>query len=506
MEPSENPYAAVGGIVFGAAHVGRADEVAVVQDRVLLSPAGPGATAIVGPPRIGKSSLAYHAFMRPETKQRHPMLLPVWINVRIHPDAGRLFRKFVEDLWLLLEDEPTAELDGPLRRRYERVVDNTRDWVELQGDVQQFLKSVKAQGWRPVLILDEFDAAREVFQPGAFQCLRELAYYPEWKIGLVTTSRRELRDIVNRADPVESTFPGIFRTVELLCFDEAELRELVGLQPGRAQDPETPAVIRRLVELTGGHPYLASIVLDRFCGGTQSDSALDRIEAAAAAARTDFHRYYRDLEDLLRSDGRMQALLEILYGPQVTATQDDAERLLREGLIRVADNSYLSFSDHFDDYLRLVGRRSDFWQSWLETENALREVVETTLVGMHGTDWVPGVRRTRPKLADMLDKCAEMQQREQRAFGDWASTRLLDFTYPQNLYELMAAHWDEFGKLLGHDKRYWSDRFQLLSKVRNPMAHNRMLAVVTPAERDLFTSYCAEILGILAASDAPGPA
>ncbi|MEK8106422.1 Swt1 family HEPN domain-containing protein [Micromonospora sp. M12] len=247
-------------------------------------------------------------------------------------------------------------------------------------------------------------------------------------------------------------------------------------------------------------------MLDRFCGGPQSGTASDRIEAAAVAARTDFHRYYRDLEDLLRSDGRMQALLEILYGPQVTATQDDAERLLREGLIRVADDSYRSFSDHFGDYLRLVGRRSDFWQSWLETENALREVVETTLVGMHGTDWVPGVRRTRPKLADMLDKCAEMQQREQRAFGDWASTRLLDFTYPQNLYELMAAHWDVFGKLLGHDKRYWSDRFQLLSKVRNPMAHNRMLAVVTPAERDLFASYCAEILGILAASDAPSPA
>lgn len=60
--------------------------------------------------------------------------------------------------------------------------------------------------------------------------------------------------------------------------------------------------------------------------------------------------------------------------------------------------------------------------------------------------------------------------------------------------------------MFGHDKRYWSDRFQLLSKVRNPMAHNRMLAVVTPVERDLFASYCAEILGILAASDVPGPA
>jgi hypothetical protein len=88
-------------------------------------------------------------------------------------------------------------------------------------------------------------------------------------------------------------------------------------------------------------------------------------------------------------------------------------------------------------------------------------------------------------------------EREQQSFGQRASGRLLDFTYPRQLYALMASYWDIFGKILGHDKKYWNERFELLSKVRNPMVHNRMLAV-TPAERELFEAYCVEILEILA--------
>jgi hypothetical protein len=70
------------------------------------------------------------------------------------------------------------------------------------------------------------------------------------------------------------------------------------------------------------------------------------------------------------------------------------------------------------------------------------------------------------------------RSRESRAYGDRASDRLLDFTYPRDLYDLMASHWDVFGKLLGRDKAYWEARFVLLAKVRNPMVEKRDAALL----------------------------
>jgi hypothetical protein len=505
MTSAGNPFATVGAIVYGDTHIGRTSHIEALHQRV-LAPSPPGATAIVGPPRIGKSSLAYHVFMRPEVREAYPRLLRVWINVRLQPGGERLFRKLADSVWTMITEQDGEKEDQALRRRYDRVRDPTRDWYELQDDAQQFLKLVRGRGWKVVLILDEFDSAREVFkaQPGTFQALRELADNPDWSIGLVTTSRRELRDIVDTADPAESTFYGIFRELWVTCFDQAEMADLAARVPMTMSADDSGHLACQLRGLTGGHPFLASLVLDRLCARTTDTTfRAARLDTAVAETRTDFRKYYRDLTDLLRSDGRFRALLEILLGPQITATIDDAERLLHEGLLAADGDGYRAFSDDFGQYLTMVGRETDYWPSWVSVEHGLRDLVEEVLTTAYPDGWPERVRQARPSLGEQLDKWVKLMEREQRSFGERASSRLLDFTYPKDLYVLIASYWDQFGKILGHDKKYWNDRFELLSKVRNPMVHNRMLAV-TPAERELFHAYCAEILELL--TEYAGPA
>ena len=497
MTSAGNPFATVGAIVYGEAHIGRMAQIDVLHQRV-VAPSPPGATAIVGPPRIGKSSLAYHVFMRPEVREAQPRLLPVWINVGLQPGGERLFRKLADEVWTMITDQDEEE-DQALRRRYDRVRDRSRDWYELQNDTQQFLKLVRQRGWKVALILDEFDSAREVFKalPGTFQALRELADNPDWSIGLVTTSRRELRDIVDQGDPAESTFPGIFRELPVTCFDQAELADLTGRAPIAMSADDREQLTGRLRGLTGGHPFLASLVLDRLCAmATDMAFSSKRLETAVAETRTEFRTYYRDLTELLRSDRRFRALLEILLGPQISSTIDDAERLLHEGLLVADGDGYRAFSDDFGQYLTMVGRETDYWPTWVSVEHGLRDLVEEVLTSAYPDGWPEGVRRARPSLSEQFDKWVKLMEREQRSFGERASGRLLDFTYPKDLYILIASYWDRFGKILGHDKKYWNDRFELLSKVRNPMVHNRMLAV-TPAERELFHAYCTEILEVL---------
>ena len=71
---------------------------------------------------------------------------------------------------------------------------------------------------------------------------------------------------------------------------------------------------------------------------------------------------------------------------------------------------------------------------------------------------------------------------------------LLAYTYPMDLYALMAADWPHFAEpFLGPDKRAWATKFSVLAKVRTPLAHNREEAV-NEAERVQAEGVCREIL------------
>lgn len=507
QEPSGNPFATVGHPVHGDGHVGRTGPMEVLRERVLSHPTA-GATAIIGPPRIGKSSLAYHVFMRPEVRQAYPQLLPVWMNVRTQAGIQQVFRRLSDDVWDALTErsdrsDQSDRIDRIDRRTadaYHRAVEPGLPWAQAQSETQEFLRLVRRRGWRVVLILDEFDAARDVFrtEPGTFQALREIAYNLDWNIGLVTTSRRELREIVDMADPDESTFAGIFRSLFLTCFDAGELGALVSRVPSPPPDDGRGAAVARLGDLTGGHPYLASVLLDRVCSAGRGAPVrlLDAIEGLAPALPAEFQYYYRDLEELLRADGRLRALLEVVLGPQLVVTPDDAQVLLQQGLVRVREGAYRAFSDDFQQFLTLIGRKLGHWDNWMTVERRIRDLIESVFEDRYGTDWPTGLRKVRPKLIPMLDHCEELRARELRSFGARGSTRILDFTYPKDLYDLMASHWDLFGRFLKKDKSYWNERFSLLAKVRNPMVHNRM-SVVTAVEQRTFQVYCDEIMEML---------
>src|SRR5262249_23305845 len=142
------------------------------------------------------------------------------------------------------------------------------------------------------------------------------------------------------------------------------------------------------------------------------------------------------------------------------------------------------------------GRSTDAWQTWTKVENGLRDLVERRLVEEFGTGWEDEGRRQKPKLAKLLDECDGRRKREQRSYGPLASQRLGDFAYPRDLCSLINGFWPVFRGALGHDTRYWNDRFELFAKVRNPMAHNRISAV-SSAERQTFLGYCEELMELL---------
>ena len=292
-----------------------------------------------------------------------------------------------------------------------------------------------------VAILDEFDAARTIFTRSApFELLRAIAYEPDVRVALITTSRRTLPEIVVRSTAELSTFPQIFGLpVTLGCFGGSELTALIQRSPS-ADESLQKALFAWLGRETGGQPFLSSALLsvlhDWWADGG-APSSLSEAEwqfgkAVAACGQLIVDHHERMLE-LLRGEGRLTKLLEVLFGPQETAGPLDAERMAREGIIKETDDGWAAYFEGFHQYLGLLEgtRTSDNWRLWQRTETGLRATLAIALKTAYGDLWQVELAESQARLAA---ECEDRREHGRSVYGEPApDDNLLEYAYPADL-------------------------------------------------------------------------
>lgn len=491
----ENPFANYGGIVHGHRFIGRQEDLRVIENRT-IRPSEPGNLAIVGDSRIGKSSLVHQAVLEQRERLLRDRQIPVWINLGRFESGTQFFRTMVSDCYDELED--LGWLNEAIVSARDRVLREELPWSAEYSRIQRFFQRIRQAKYRILFVLDEFDHARHLFQGdiSGFQSLRELSYRPEWRVTFITVSRRTLRDIELQTQAI-STFDLIFHKHFLRMFNEEEMEEFyqrlasIGL-------PVNAEVHSKLRYYCGGHPFLLDVLAYEAVEGFRENRCLD-LENAAHKVEHAFLGLYDHMAAILDEDKSLSQLLQILFGPIVNVKQSDVDQLLRYGFVREScSGKYVSFSEHFQAYLRLREREVDLWPIWKETEIALRNVINAKMIDQYGESWISKLEKSRPNLKPIFSKCRDAQKKEDKSFGSRASNSLLDFTYPQDLFDIISVEWRVFGSVFKKDKRYWTDRGQLLSKIRNPLAHNRDQSLYDH-DRQIAEGYCKEILSILQA-------
>ena len=488
----ENLFADYGNIVRGKRFIGRRDDLQVIENRV-IRPREAGNLAIIGEPRIGKSSLVYKAIIERKDKLIAKRFLPIWINLATYDRAPLFFRSLVTRC--VDEIEELDWLSKPVRCAADRVLQDELSWSEGYGRIQRFFEKVRQSRIRVLFILDEFDNARRLFRGdiSGFQGLRELSYRPEWRVTYITTSRRTIRDIEIQTQAI-STFDGTFRKHYLAMFGEEDLQEYFA-RLASIGISATSALKEHVAFYCGGHPYLLEMLGYEILEVFRDKQRIDAEKAAQRIAQ-DFLAQYDRMVDLLREDGSLSKLLQVLFGPIVDVKQTDVDELLRYGFIKPGEqDTYVAFSGHFQTFLSLVEREVDLdlWPIWRETEIALRHLVSTTMLEQCGERWIEKLEKARPNLKAIFEQCREAQKKEEKSFGSRASRNLIDFTYPQDLFAIIFAEWNTFKAVFGKDKNYWAQRSDLLAKIRNPLAHNRDKALYD-YERQIAEGYSKEIL------------
>jgi len=169
----DNPFADYGNIFEGNRFVGRKSETVTIHNRVLGS--NYGNIAIMGLPRIGKSSLAWNALMTEKDELFKRKILVMRIN------SGSILTS--KDFYLKLMDKALPNVRTLSFELYDQLASLRKYYNEheSENEIEFFFALVKQFDYRLIYILDEFDNLANFFKLQDFQLLRELSISPDTK-------------------------------------------------------------------------------------------------------------------------------------------------------------------------------------------------------------------------------------------------------------------------------------------------------------------------------------
>jgi hypothetical protein len=243
---SENPFFHRGAIRQAKHFYGRSAEV----DQILGLLRNGQSVSLIGPRRIGKSSLLLH-ICRPNVRK----------TFNLHPPHA---------LFVMLDCQ---ELGGsPPDEVYESLLLSLSDAAKSAGiTIDQFqrpgtyraldraLHQISSQNIPIVFILDEFEllAINKHLSPYFFARLRGLT--TKYGLAYLTASQRPLFAITAEEEILSSPFFNIFVTLPLGLFSEDEARSMID---GRMADLDvnfSENLINHLLFLVGPHPFFLHI-------------------------------------------------------------------------------------------------------------------------------------------------------------------------------------------------------------------------------------------------------
>jgi len=243
---SDNPFFHRGAIRQAEYFCGREAEI----NQILGLLRNGQSVSLIGPRRIGKSSLLIH-LARPEIRAR----------LRLGPP---------ESLFVHLDCQEFGE--SPPDEVYEALYDGLLDVAETAGisvppadmggsyrAIDRLLHQLSREGTAVVVLLDEFEllAANSQLTPYFFARLRGLT--TKYGLAYLTASQRPLFNITAEEEILSSPFFNIFVTLPLGLFTIEEARGMLAQRLQGSVFSFSPELINYLLFLVGPHPFFLHI-------------------------------------------------------------------------------------------------------------------------------------------------------------------------------------------------------------------------------------------------------
>lgn len=487
-----NPFASVGSAVQGTSFIGRENELRNISER--LFGVEFGNVAIVGIPKIGKSSLMQEALMsKCEELWEKNRYIIVWHTLKKTVNTDKyekrtVFLRLVSDVYHFLKKHEENDLLEEIKEYYDIIKESDVVWSEFEQNILYFFEEIVYSKIRVIYCIDEFDYSKDLLGESEYQLLREISYRNSNKIAIVTTSRRSIYDIEHYTGG-GSNFYGTFEYIYLKPFSKEEHQHQCNL----ANDV-SEIVANELYGMHGGHPYLNALVLRHFVdSGNIADSNYK--------VNQDILRYYNDLFYVLGKDGLADKVDRLYCGftDGVTETQEDYIYNCY-GIFKEDSNGYMQpFSSTFDNVLRQRYRENPFSLTWPEAERAIRQSIKYAMTEEYGDEdlslWVDEIKDFPKVRSDRFKMWKDQMNNEIRIYRARASRNIIDQLYPSDYPIFFEYFWNKYlVYIFKKNLPYWTDNLKFISdKIRNPEMHSRK-NLISPENQQKATLICQEII------------
>lgn len=480
-----NPYTWRSVVRDPSMFYGRKQEIQDISSRLCGSV--PLSISVVGPRRIGKSSLLWHisrrssSLLKPEFYER---LTFVYIDFQ---EAGSLT---TSDLLrrTLNELDVQSEL-------------STMSEDELKDLLQDNLATLEQRQRSLILVFDEFDSAVRYISAETLDYLRALAKY---NLAYIIATKQPLNDI---CDTLESSpFSNIFTVLPLGLLPEEEAHSLIADPSAQQEVDFTREDLDFILDTAGCHPYLLQIAcFYTFENRSNEEGSLsyDEIREQVSADVTPFiQRAFYSLSETAK-----ESVTQMVRGQRPAGFV--LNELQMQGIVNDKGELLCSPFREFVSNLVTEHEQRDTSESLLEEvddllkklEQRMRSFIKNHWEIKYGTSWPSNLRKRNPaEFEKWLERMPEQAQQDPAKWQD--ILRYSDFPDP---FQIIHYEWGDlkgifsFSRDPNKSKRRLEERKEFLTKIRNAIRHSRG-EDLNSLELDKARLFCRELLAMLGES------
>ena len=504
-----------GGEVYGAHMIGYRDKIETLVHMTEQKLRATGGIYVYGLYRMGKTSVVKETIR--QLREKDPGLICLYLdlkqfNTNAETRFAALLSVIVRELDERLETLEGSEIPRVRKKIREHLSLDLSD-PYLRMSFQKVFTWVKHAGLTVLLVVDEFDAAREVFTSKAdFELFRSLTASAEYSVCLVTVSRQEL-SMIEFVDQNNSSFKGVMYPFPIKGFTEEDIAEycrILETDYGRPLSETDTGFIRAHC---GSSPYLWSCVgyelAERQLSGEPALPVQNVFDTSALLST--IGGYHDSIYKCLGLDrdrkgvSLAEKLVATIIGPAYLVTTEDLKLLISLNYVIDNGKEYLPFSAGFKQYLLRATVSNDVLNNVSTLERKLKAMLDT-----HRDELARAVGTTKTGDEMWFDiltfdwKKLSGKHFDPKSYKWMIYATNRDFNAHETALNVMSledatriirAHWSVFHSEFHDDLlKTWDKKLKKCGEARNPVVHGSVERVYTPEDQQIINSYCMEIL------------
>lgn len=524
--PKDSLFERTGRIVYGNRFVGRTHEISEIRKYVVDNRAN---VAIIGMPRVGKSSLVWQSLMycKEELISKHK-LIPIYIDVSTtrnnYDFFGKMTSKAIREYTSIINKQTDKNISdiSELIEKSSRIKNGSD---QLDNDFYEFFEDFyQITSYQITYIFDEFDKAQNIFDAPDFLLLRETAYTPETNLSYVTVSRKSIKEIETKDKQNLSNFHGTFnKYIHLNVFSETDM--IAYWNRIQSIFEFTKETMNEIIFVSGFHP----LFLDLCCLQKISQPKVFLLENANL--REKLYDEFDQIIEMLEEKGLLSIAKQIIIGPPINIDRQKIDKLLDFGFLRIVnikqksqilsttysiteEDAYVLFSDYFSQlfYFKYF-LDIDYWPQWNQTENKLREVVELFCLSKYGNNWIETLPQENSDDVDWTFRWNTLKDRYLKNrriyYNSNISSPIIVAETGELYFQFIKKYWTVWfskifntirdnelvftNSMISTSNRSWDDIFNFLMKIRRPYAHTNTY-ILSQEDEIIAKGYCELVL------------